>query len=67
MAERALRTALLSAQGAEFALGPLQGLSELFAEAKLFFHWRRSSAADVTTPAGAVASRIPSEPRKTIR
>ena len=55
MAERVLRTTLLSAQGAEFALGPLTGLSELFAEAKLFFHWRRL---DVSTP---VEPRIPTE------
>jgi hypothetical protein len=41
MAERALRTALLSAPGAEFALGPLQSLGELFAEAKLFFVRRK--------------------------
>jgi hypothetical protein len=57
MAERALRTALLSAQGAEFALGPLQGLSELFAEAKLFFLCRRSAAVDATIPAEAVEPR----------
>ena len=42
LAEKALRTALLSAQGAEFALGPLEGLGELFAEAKLFFRRRRA-------------------------
>jgi hypothetical protein len=54
MAERALRTALLSAQGAKFALGPLQGLGELFAEAKLLFHWRQPPAADMTTPADVV-------------
>jgi hypothetical protein len=41
MAERALRTALLSAQGAEFALGPLRGLGELFAEARLIFQRRK--------------------------
>lgn len=34
-AERTLRQALLSAQGAEFALGPLEGLATLFAEASL--------------------------------
>jgi hypothetical protein len=44
MAERALHTALLSAQGAEFALGPLKGLGELFAEAGLFFRLRRPPA-----------------------
>jgi hypothetical protein len=41
MAERALRIALLSAQGAERALGPLHGLGGSFAEAKLFFRRRR--------------------------
>jgi hypothetical protein len=59
MAERALRTTLLSAQGAEFALGPLQGLSELFAEAELLFRWR-PSAVDVTTLVDAMEPRIPS-------
>ena len=49
MAERALRTALLSAQGAEFALGPLQGLGELFAEARLFFRRCASPDADLAT------------------
>jgi hypothetical protein len=43
MAERALRTALLSAAGAEFALGPLEGLAEMFADAKLFFRKRIST------------------------
>ncbi|HET7880373.1 MAG TPA: hypothetical protein VFL55_05765 [Acetobacteraceae bacterium] len=38
--ERALRTALLSAQGAEFALGPLEGLGELFGRAGLLFRRR---------------------------
>ena len=33
LAERVLRTALLSAVGAEFALGPLVGLAEPFAGA----------------------------------
>ena len=51
MAERALRITLLSAQGAEFALGPLHGLGELFAEAKLFFSRQRPpvSAHDLTS------------------
>jgi len=35
LAERVLRTALLSAQGAEFALGPLEGLGRLLTEARL--------------------------------
>jgi hypothetical protein len=53
MAERALRTALLSAQGAECALRPLQGLGELFAEAGLFFR-RRRPLAEGLTPIEAV-------------
>jgi hypothetical protein len=40
-AERALRTALLSAPGAEFALGPLEGLGELFTRARLLFRRRQ--------------------------
>jgi hypothetical protein len=46
LAERALRTALLTAQAAEFALGPLEGLADLFAEAKLLLRRRRTPAAD---------------------
>jgi hypothetical protein len=57
MAERALRTALLSAQGAEFALGPLHGLGDLFAEARLFFRRRRSPSAG-KTPGAAAESQI---------
>ncbi|MDR3535658.1 MAG: hypothetical protein P4L71_04080 [Acetobacteraceae bacterium] len=45
-AERALRQALLSAQGAEFALGPLEGLSTLFTEASLLLLRRRPRPAD---------------------
>jgi hypothetical protein len=41
IAERLLRTALLSSQGVEFALGLLRRLGELFAEAKLTFQRRR--------------------------
>jgi hypothetical protein len=59
LAERALRTALLSAPGAEFALGPLEGLAELFAEARLLFA-RRRSPAETTSTAGAVETRRPS-------
>jgi hypothetical protein len=44
LAERALRTALLSAGGADFALGPLEGFAELFADAKLFFRKRPIAA-----------------------
>lgn len=43
LAERALRTALLSAHGAACALGPLQGLAELFEEARLFLRRRLTS------------------------
>ena len=52
MAERALRTALLSASGAEFALGPLQGLGELFTEARLFF--RKRHVEETRPPSDAV-------------
>jgi hypothetical protein len=41
MAENVLRTTLLSAQGAELALGPLEGLSALFAKARLLLPRRR--------------------------
>jgi hypothetical protein len=60
MAERVLRTALLSAQGAEFALGPLRGLSELFTEARLFLRRRRSPAAVETPTAAAAPGTAPS-------
>jgi hypothetical protein len=59
LAERALRTALLSAQGAEFALGPLEGLSKLFTEARLHFCRRRAPAAD-RPGAHAVEAWMPS-------
>jgi hypothetical protein len=36
LAEKALRTTLLSAEGAAFAVGPLEGLSALFIQARLF-------------------------------
>ena len=41
MAEKALRATLLSPQAAEFALGPLEGLAEIFAKARLFLSPRR--------------------------
>jgi hypothetical protein len=63
-AECALRAALLSAQGVEFALGPLKGLGRLFAEARLIFRRRRSPGGDA--PAAEDAARIPSAPPKTI-
>ncbi len=50
LAERVLRRALLSAQGAEVALGPLEGLGRLFAEARLFFRQRRPPNMDVASP-----------------
>jgi hypothetical protein len=40
VAERALRTALLTAQGADMALGPLQGIAQLFSSVRLFFRCR---------------------------
>jgi hypothetical protein len=46
MAEKALRTTLLSPQAAEFALGPLEGLAEIFAKARLFLSPRRLSSDD---------------------
>ncbi len=45
LAESTLRTTLMSAAGAEFALGSLEGLGELFAESDLRFR-RRSMPAD---------------------
>lgn len=59
LAECALRTALLSAPGAEFALGPLEGLGELFAAARLMFT-RRRSPGEAVSPAGAVETWSPS-------
>ncbi len=44
LAEKVLRTTLLSAQGAEFALGPLEGVGELFARARLLLSARRLPA-----------------------
>jgi hypothetical protein len=41
LAEKVLRTTLLSAQGAEFAVGSLESLAELFDEARLFLSLRR--------------------------
>jgi len=65
LAEKALCIALLSAQSAAFALGPLQGLGELFAEAGFFFRRRRSPAME-PTPATAVEPWSPSVPPATI-
>jgi hypothetical protein len=46
VAEKVLRTTLLSAQGAEFAIGPLEGLGTLFAQARLFLTRRRLAPQD---------------------
>jgi hypothetical protein len=46
VAEKVLRTTLLSAQGAEFAIGPLEGLGTLFAQARLFLTRRRLAPPD---------------------
>ncbi len=54
-AERALRHALLSAQGAEFALGPLEGLGTLFTEASLLLRRRRPRETDPTRVAWAAS------------
>jgi hypothetical protein len=40
LAERALRTALLTAQGADMALGPLTVIGQLFSSDRLFFRCR---------------------------
>jgi hypothetical protein len=65
LTEKALCTDLLSAQGAEFALGPLQWLGELFAEAGFFFR-RRQSPVMERTPTTAVEPWKPSAPTATI-
>jgi hypothetical protein len=49
LAERVLRTTLLSAQGAEFAIVPLTGLGELFAQARLLLCRRRLSTGATET------------------
>jgi hypothetical protein len=46
LTEKALRTALLSAEGAECALDPLRDLAGLLAEAGLFFRRRRPPGTD---------------------
>jgi hypothetical protein len=65
LAERALRTALLSAKGAEFALGPLEGLGELFAVARLFFRRRRPPVGD-HAPIDGAEPWIPPAPQGTV-
>lgn len=51
LAERVLRTTLLSAAGAEFALGPLESLGVLFARAGLLLSpWRLAEPARLSRP-----------------
>jgi hypothetical protein len=59
IAERSLRTALLSSQGVEFALGPLRRLGELFADAKLTFQRRRPDPEERLGMDTAVPRTIP--------
>jgi hypothetical protein len=65
LAERTLRTALLTAQGAEFALGPLEGLGALFAEAKLLFRRRRLPTDERPVP-GVIEVWSPASASETI-
>jgi hypothetical protein len=68
LAERVLRTTLLSAHGAEFALGPLEGLGELFAEVRLFFGRRKAAAADAPeTGGGGSLATFRSSPTAALR
>ena len=53
LAEKALRTALLSAQGAKFAISSLESLSQMFLQARLFLSRRRPPAEDRSYPAAA--------------
>lgn len=46
LAAKVLRTTLLSAQGAEFAMGALEGLGTLFAQARLLLSRRRMPVED---------------------
>ncbi len=48
LAERSLCRALLSSQGAAYALGPLEGLSAAFTDARLFLRRRRLPADDLS-------------------
>jgi hypothetical protein len=65
LAERAMRAALLSAPGAEFALGPLEGLSGLFAGMRLLFS-RRRSPVDELSQIGAIETWAPSMLPRTV-
>jgi hypothetical protein len=58
LAERVLRTALLSAQGAAFAIGALEGVAELFRRARLVFT-RRWGRAGESGSAGGMAAWEP--------
>jgi hypothetical protein len=65
LAEKTLRRALLSALGAEFALGPLQGLGELLAGAKILL-CRRKPPAEACPPADTMQSWDPYAPPQQI-
>ena len=65
LAEKALRAAPLSAQGAEFALCPLRGLAELFAEARLLFRRRAAPQSDPVVP-GVIETWVPAAPLGTV-
>jgi hypothetical protein len=55
LAEKVLRTTLLSAQGADFAISALEGLGKLFAQARLFLSRRRAPADDAAMADGREA------------
>lgn len=57
-AEATLRAGMLSASGAEFALGPLEGLGDLFAGAGLVLR-RRSLPDELESSGGNVAAWMP--------
>jgi hypothetical protein len=54
LAEKVLRTEWLSAEGAAFAVGSLEGLGELFAKARLFLTPRTLSVPDADADDGPV-------------
>ena len=66
LAERTLHTALLSAQGAAFALGPLEGLGELFSRARLLFS-RWTPPATTLAPSDVFEAWQPSFPCETMQ
>jgi hypothetical protein len=53
-AERVLRTALLTAQGAEMALGPLHSIGRLFSAARLLLRRRSAPGTTDREPAAAL-------------